>query len=73
VIWGEVCDPSGQTIAARLHGPDAYTLTALTALAIAERAIAGAPPIGFQTPAQAYAADFVLGIESVTRMDVTGE
>jgi short subunit dehydrogenase-like uncharacterized protein len=73
VIWGEVYDPSGRTITARLHGPDAYTLTVLTAFAIIQRALAGATPIGFQTPAQTYGADFVLGIEGVTQMDVTGE
>jgi hypothetical protein len=50
-----------------------YGATGYTGLAIVERALAGATPIEFQTPAQAYGADFVLGIEGITRMDVTGE
>ncbi len=48
---------------ARLHTPHSYTLTALTALA-------GKAPPGFQTPAKAYGADFLLGSSGVRREDL---
>lgn len=68
-LWGEVRDGQGGRAEARLTTPDGYTLTALTALAIAERVLAGDAPAGFQTPSRAYGADFVLGIEGVVRAD----
>ena len=69
-VWGEVEDDSGQRKAARLQGPEGYTLTALTALAIVERALKGHAPVGFQTPSRAYGADFILDIDGVTREDL---
>jgi short subunit dehydrogenase-like uncharacterized protein len=69
-VWGEVLDGSGQRKASRLQGPEGYTLTALTALAIAERVLAGDAPAGFQTPSGAYGADFILNIEGVRREDL---
>ncbi len=54
----------------RLRTPEAYTLTALTALAIAERALGGDAPAGFQTPALAYGPDFILEFPGVTREDL---
>jgi short subunit dehydrogenase-like uncharacterized protein len=50
-----------------LRGPDGYTFTVRTALAVVERILAGQAPPGFQTPSTAYGADFVLGLEGVTR------
>ncbi|HEV7860821.1 MAG TPA: saccharopine dehydrogenase NADP-binding domain-containing protein [Pyrinomonadaceae bacterium] len=69
-VWGEAEDASGQRVASRLQGPEGYTLTALTALAIAARVLAGDAPAGFQTPSRAYGADFILNIEGVRREDV---
>jgi len=69
-VWGEVEDESGQRKASRLQGPEGYTLTALTALAIVERVLAGDAPAGFQTPSRAYGADFILNIEGVKREDL---
>jgi saccharopine dehydrogenase (NAD+, L-lysine-forming) len=58
---------------ARLRGPDGYTFTVRAALAVVERVLTGAAPPGFQTPSMAYGADFVLGLEGVTReQDVAG-
>jgi short subunit dehydrogenase-like uncharacterized protein len=62
-------DDQGARCIARVRAPEAYTLTALTALAIAEKALAGQAPAGFQTPSRAYGADLILEIPGVTRED----
>jgi short subunit dehydrogenase-like uncharacterized protein len=68
-VWGEAADDEGRRVWSRLVTPEAYTLTARTALAAVERVLRGEAPAGFQTPASAFGADFVLGIEGVTRRD----
>ncbi len=70
LLWGEALDASGARCVSRLRAPEAYTLTALTALAIAERALGGDAPAGFQTPALAYGADFILQFAGVSREDL---
>jgi short subunit dehydrogenase-like uncharacterized protein len=70
VLWGEVTDAAGGRASARMNTPEGYTLTVLTSLAIVERVLRGQAPAGFQTPSRAYGADFVLGIEGVTREDL---
>lgn len=70
VLWGEVTDDAGGRAASRLVGPEGYTFTTLTALAAIEKVLSGAAPPGFQTPAKAYGADFVLGVEGVKREDL---
>jgi short subunit dehydrogenase-like uncharacterized protein len=69
LLWGEATDASGQKVVSRLRGPEGYTLTVQAALAVVERVLAGAAPPGFQTPAKAYGADFVLGLDGVVRED----
>jgi short subunit dehydrogenase-like uncharacterized protein len=69
-VWGEVEDDAGRRATSRLATPDGYTFTARAALAVVERVLAGGAPAGFQTPAKAYGADFVLGLEGVTRTDL---
>jgi short subunit dehydrogenase-like uncharacterized protein len=69
-VWGEVTDESGQTKTSRLKGPEGYTLTAMTALTIVEKVLAGEAPIGFQTPSRAYGADLILEAEGVKREDL---
>lgn len=69
-VWGEVLDDGGQRKRALLRCPEGYTLTALTALGIVERVLAGKFSTGFQTPSRAYGADFILGIEGVARKDL---
>lgn len=69
LLWGEVTDGAGGRAVARMRTPHSYTLTAIAALMVVERVLAGDAPPGYQTPAKAYGADFVLGIEGVTRTD----
>src|SRR5262249_18382808 len=70
LLWGEARDGQGNRVEARLRGPEGYTLTALTALAVLERVLAGQAPAGFQTPAKVYGPDFVLEVKGVTREDI---
>ena len=70
-VWGEVVDEQGHKAVARLHGPEAgLDWTARTALAVVKKVTAGQAPTGFQTPALAYGADFVLECAGVTREDI---
>jgi short subunit dehydrogenase-like uncharacterized protein len=50
--------------------PEGYTTTALAALNITAKILAGNFTPGFQTPAKAYGADLILELEGVTRQDV---
>jgi short subunit dehydrogenase-like uncharacterized protein len=69
LLWGEVSDDTGRQAVSRLRGPEGYTLTVLTSLAVLDRVLSGQAPPGFQTPASAYGPDFVLEIPSVERTD----
>jgi short subunit dehydrogenase-like uncharacterized protein len=69
-VWGEVVDDAGEKRASRLRGPEGYTLTAMTALGIVERVLAGQFTVGFKTPSLAYGADFILGFDGVSREDL---
>lgn len=69
-LWGEAADDAGGVVEARQWGMEGYTMTALTALKIAEKILAGNFCAGFQTPAKCYGADLILEIEGVTRADV---
>ena len=70
-VWGEVVDSEGRRAVSRLHGPEAgVEWTALAALAAVRRVLEGDATPGFQTPATAYGADFVLECEGVVREDV---
>lgn len=70
-VWSEVEDDFGRKAAARLHGPEAgVDFTVRAALAAVRKVMAGNAPPGYQTPALAYGADFVLECEGVTREDI---
>jgi short subunit dehydrogenase-like uncharacterized protein len=69
-VWGEAEDEAGRRATSRLSLPDGYSFTALAALGVVERALAGQTPAGFQTPAKVCGPDFVLGLEGVTRTDL---
>jgi short subunit dehydrogenase-like uncharacterized protein len=72
-VWGEVKDDQGRSAVSRLHGPEAGVVwTARAALAAVRKVLAGDFSPGFQTPALAYGADFVLEAEGVTREDPSG-
>ncbi|MFT3743082.1 MAG: saccharopine dehydrogenase NADP-binding domain-containing protein [Pyrinomonadaceae bacterium] len=70
LMWGEASDSEGNRVESRQQGPEGYTLTAIAALNIAEKILAGNFKPGFQTPAKAYGADLVLEIEGTARQDV---
>jgi short subunit dehydrogenase-like uncharacterized protein len=70
ICWGEACDASGHCVRSRLTLPNAYTLTAWTALAIAQRVLAGDLRPGYATPAGVYGPDFILTFPGVTRVDM---
>lgn len=70
LLWGEVENSSGTKCVSRLQCPEGYTLTALTALAVVEKVLAGQVKAGFQTPSLAYGADLIMEIEGVVREDI---
>lgn len=72
IFVAEVEGAGGQRAVSRLHTLEGYTLTALTALEIARRALAGEAPIGFQTPAMAYGPDLIMAIAGTQREDLPG-
>lgn len=67
MLWGEARDASGNSVEARQHCPEGYTVTALAALNIAKKILAGDLKPGYQTPAKAYGADLILEINGVER------
>jgi short subunit dehydrogenase-like uncharacterized protein len=68
-LWGEASEGE-RRVATVLATPDGYELTRLTAVALAEHALRGEARPGFQTPARAYGADFILQFPGVQRKDV---
>jgi short subunit dehydrogenase-like uncharacterized protein len=66
-LWGEATDGEGNRAEARQTGPEGYTLTALTALRIAEKILDGHFCEGFQTPSKCYGPDLILEIEGTER------
>ncbi len=69
-LYGEARNAAGKSVAARMTTPDGYTLTADSALAIAERVQGEHAAPGFSTPSTAYGADFILELRGVTREDL---
>jgi short subunit dehydrogenase-like uncharacterized protein len=72
-LWGEAEDAAGQRVVSRLRGPEAYTMTVRTALAIVERVLSGEAPLGFQTPSRAYGCDIILGLQDIVREDESSD
>jgi len=58
-LWAEARDSAGNLVELRLETPEAYELTSWTAVAIAQRALRGELPVGFQTPARACGRELV--------------
>ena len=69
-LWGKVWDDSGKQAAATLEAPSGYALTALTAVLIAEKILAGNFKTGYQTPAMLYGDGLILEIATAKRVDV---
>jgi len=70
LIWCEAENDDGDSRVSRLICPEGYALTIETTLAGIQHVLAGRSPPGFQTPARAYGADFILEIEGVQRFDL---
>jgi len=66
-VWGRIQNPAGETLEARLFCPEGYWLTAVTSLLITDKLLQGLPLTGFQTPAAAFGADFVLSVPGTSR------
>jgi short subunit dehydrogenase-like uncharacterized protein len=71
LLWGEVTDERGARLETRLRCPEAYTLTAMTAVECARRVLAGEVPPGFHTPSRAFGPDFITSFDGVVRTDVS--
>jgi short subunit dehydrogenase-like uncharacterized protein len=69
-VWGKAWNERGDSVEARFSGPEAYTLTAHTALTITRKVLQQNQKPGFQTPAGLYGADVVLEIEGTQREDI---
>lgn len=66
-VWARARNDEGAEATARLHGPEAYTFTARTAVAALARVLDGDATPGYQTPGTAFGPDFVLDVDGVTR------
>ena len=62
----EIEDAEGRRAAARVRIPDPYGFTAVAAVAIAGRSLAGDVKTGYQTPSSAYGADLLREFDEVT-------
>ena len=68
-IWGQVEDDRGQRAEMQLTTPGGYQLTAVSAVAAAERVLQDPPASGFATPSKAFGAEFVLQLPGVDRLE----
>jgi len=64
-LWGEVKNAAGAVVTATLETPEAYRLTAVSAVECARRAAAGLVPPGAWTPSKAFGADYATGLQGV--------
>ena len=69
-LWGMVKNEQGDQRVSRLVTTSGYSLTADTAVRIAERILAGNFKVGYQTPSTAYGADLILEVAGTTRTDL---
>jgi short subunit dehydrogenase-like uncharacterized protein len=70
-VWGEASDDQNRKVVSRLHGPEAGVIwTARSSLAAVQKILDGNFTPGYQTPAIAFGADFVLECEGVVREDI---
>ncbi len=70
-LWGKVWDNKGNERVSLLQTINGYSLTAKTAVLIAEKILKGDVRAGYFTPAQYFGADLILEIENTKRIDVT--
>jgi len=67
LIRAKVSNPAGTVMEASMRCPEAYSLTAMSVLLIAQKILAGEWKAGYQTPASAYGADLIMEIPGVER------
>lgn len=68
-LRGTVWDAAGNTRISLFNGPNAYLLTAKTAVLIAEKIMTGNFTTGYRTPAMQYGEDLALEISDTIRTD----
>lgn len=69
-FWGRVTNAAGEERTSRMVTQNGYSLTALTAVGIAQKILAGNFKIGYQTPSTAYGVDLILEVPGTTRTDI---
>lgn len=67
LIQARVSNSKGDTLTACMRCPEAYQLTALTVLLIAQKILNGQYKAGYQTPASAYGENLIMEIPGVER------
>ena len=70
IMIGEVTDDGGGRAVSKIQTREGYTFTAQATVEIMKRILSSDIKPGFQTPSQAYGADFVLQFEGVRREDL---
>lgn len=69
-LLAEAEGSDGETARALLETPSGYELTPVAAVEAARRVAEGLAPVGYQTPATAFGADFVLDLADCARRDL---
>jgi short subunit dehydrogenase-like uncharacterized protein len=64
-LWGEVRNAAGDRVTATMETPEAYRLTAESAVEAVLRVLAGVVPAGSWTPARAFGWHFAAELEGV--------
>lgn len=70
LFYGEVLNAKGEKKSAGLKTLEGYSLTAATAVNIAEKVLNGNFKTGYMTPSLAYGADLILETEGTKRYDI---
>ena len=71
-LWGEVRNAAGRTLTATLETPEAYALTAASAVECAVRAATGRVSPGAWTPSRAFGAGFIAELPGVVVGEIKG-
>lgn len=69
-LRGEVWDNQGNKKVSLLNGPNAYALTAKTAMLITEKILSNNFKPGYQTPAMCYGANLIMEIDGIERTEI---
>ncbi len=69
-LIGTVTDKNGKSLTSTIKTQEGYTLTAMTAVDIAQRIVSGNFKAGWQTPSLAYGKDIICEVSGAEFMDV---